>query len=163
MQRFAALLTVWSLLLLTSAPVQATSPRPSTRTEYIVTERNPFTGGVQNTRRFLDRNAANAFYSAVARAHWVQWKFIGINEPLRFRRFDSAAAAQNFIRNDGPSKSGKLGFALLTNDTRTVATRVSYTTQVVPVTGGGTGGGNGNGNQPDVGRIIDRIIGIIDR
>lgn len=162
MQRLAALLTVSTLLVAAATPVQATSPR--TRTEYVVTERNPITGGVQSIRRFTDRNAANNYYSLAARAHWVQWKFMGINEPLRFRRFNSAAAAQTFIQNDGPSKTGKLGFALLTNDTRAVASKVSFTSQVVPVTGGGNGGGNGNGNnQPDVGQIIDRIIGIIDR
>jgi hypothetical protein len=163
MQRFATLLTVLALLCFAAAPVQATGPRQKTRTEYVVTERNPFTGGLQNSRRFLDRDAANLFYAKVAQGHWVKWRFIGINEPLRYRRFSTAAEAQNFITTDGPSKTGKLGFALLTNETSAVAARVSYTTQVVSVNGGGAGGGNGNGNQPDVGGIIDRIIGIIDR
>jgi hypothetical protein len=82
------------------------------------------------------------------------------NEPLRFRRFNSSFAAQSFIDSDGPSKSGKLGFAILTNETRNVATKVKATTVTVPVTGGGNGGGNGG---PDVGEVIDRIIGIIGR
>jgi hypothetical protein len=160
MTRLLPILTVFSLAFAFAAPVQAT-PRAKTRTEYVVTETHPFTGGTVSTTRFANREAANQHYALVSRAHWVQWRFVGINEPLRYRRFTTPFAAQGFIDTDGPSRSGKLGFAILTNETRNVASRVSLTTVNVPVTGGGRGGGNGNGRE--VIDTIDRIIGIIGR
>lgn len=157
MQRLLSTLIVFSMIVTATVSAEAT---PRTRTEYVVTETNPFTNGVQSTQRFTDRDAANRQYAIVSRAHWVQWRFIGINEPLRFRRFNSSASAQIFINDDGPSKSGKLGIAILTNETRTVATRAKITPVTVPVTGSGNGG---SGGRTDVGEVIGTIIGIIDR
>jgi len=159
MTRLLSFLTVFPLVVAATVPAQAT-PKPKTRTEYVISETNPFTGGAESTKRFTDRNAANAYYARVSKAHWVFWRFVGINEPARFRRFESSYVAQRFIDNDGPTKSGKLGVALLTNETRNVPTKVKLTAVVVPITDGGSGGGNG---RPDVGQVIDRLIGIIDR
>ncbi len=160
MPRVLTILAVFGLISATTLTAQAT-PKKKTRLEYVVTEVNPFTGGVVSTTRYNNKAAADRQHAALRKAHWVQWKFFGINEPLRFRRFSSSLAAQNFINTDGPSKTGKLGFAILTNDTRNVATRVRLTTVAVPVNGGGNGGGNGNAGE--VIDAIDRIIGIIDR
>lgn len=104
-------------------------PRPQPRVEYVVSEYNPITGGVYRTQRFATRSQANLYRDSLARAHWVKWRFVGINEPIRFQRFNSVTAAQHFIANDGPSKSGKLGFALLENKTRAVPTRTTLSTQ----------------------------------
>ncbi len=156
MQHPFAIFAVFALAAVAASPAQAT---PRTRVEYVVTETNPFTGGVVSTTRHSDKAAADRQYAALSKAHWVKWRFVGINEPLRFRRFGSSFAAQRFIETDGPSKTGKLGFAILTNETRNVATKVRLTTVRVPVNGGGNGGG-------DAGRVIDtidRIIGIIGR
>jgi hypothetical protein len=156
MTRLLSILTVLSLVLGAALPAHAT---PRTRVEYVVTEVNPFTKGIERTQRFTDKGTADRAYASLSRAHWVKWRFAGINEPLRFRRFASSAAAQQFIDTDGPSKTGKLGFAILTNETRNVATKVSMKPVVVPVTGGGPRPTN-----PDrVIDTIDRIIGIIDR
>lgn len=156
MTRLLSLLTMFTLVFAATIPAEAT---PRTRSEYVVTENHPVTNGTVSTRRFTDRNAANQHYAAVSKAHWVKWRFVGINEPLRFRRFDSSFAAQRFIDNDGPSKSGALGIAILTNETRNVPAKVKLTEVKVPV----TGGGNGGGGRPDVVDVIDTIIGIIDR
>ena len=156
MTRLLSLVTVLSLVLGTALPAHAT---PKTRVEYVVTEVNPFTKGIERTQRFTDKGAADRAYAIMSRAHWVKWRFAGVNEPLRFRRFASSAAAQNFIETDGPSKTGKLGFAILTNETRNVATKVSMQQAVVPVTGGRPGPTGPN----EVIDTIDRIIGIIDR
>jgi hypothetical protein len=158
MQRLLPLLTVFSLVFAASGPAHATTPR--TRTEYVVKEINPVTNGAVRTERFADRNAANQFYATLSKAHWVKWRFAGINEPLRFRRFSSSFLAQRFIDDNGPSKSGALGIAVLTNETRNVPTKVTLTTVTVPVTGPGNGRGNPG---PDVVEVIDRIIGIIGR
>ncbi len=105
-------------------------PQPQPTYTYTVTEYNPFTGGVIGTpRTFSNRNSAEAYRSSIARVHWVKWRFVGINEPLRWQRFGSSTSAQNFVRNDGPSRSGKLGFAILTHETRVVAGRVSLTSR----------------------------------
>ena len=104
-------------------------PVPQPQVEYVVQEYNPITGGLYQTYRFRNRSQAYAMRDNLARAHWVKWRFVGINEPIRYRRFSSSTMAQNFINNDGPSKSGKLGFAILTNETRAVPTRVRMTTR----------------------------------
>jgi hypothetical protein len=98
---------------------------------YVVSEYNPVTGGVYGTRTFNRQADAYAYRDQLARAHWVKWRFVGVNEPIRYRRFSSSSAAQRFIDTDGPSKTGKLGFALLTNETRAVSTRVSMSTRRV--------------------------------
>jgi hypothetical protein len=158
MQRLLTLLVVFGLVSATALPAQAT-PRQKTRLEYVVTEINPVTGGVVSTTRHASKAAADQQYAALSRAHWVKWRFEGINEPLRFRRFKSSFQAQAFIDANGPSKSGALGFAILTKETRNVPTRMKMTTVKVPVSGGGNGGGNAS----EVIDTIDRIIGIIDR
>lgn len=158
MQRLLTLLAVFGLVWATTLSAEAT-PRKRTRTEYVVTEYNPLTGGVVTTARFRDKAAADRQQAALSKVHWVKWRFVGINEPLRFRRFGSSFAAQRFIDTDGPSRTGKLGFAILTNETRVVRTRVAQTAVKVPVNGGGNGGGGG----PNAGEVIDRIIGIIGR
>jgi hypothetical protein len=100
--------------------------------EYIVTEYNPFTKGVYDTpRRFTDEAEANENYDALRNAHWVQWRFAGINEPLRWRRFSSSTAARRFIDTDGPSKTGALGFAILTDETKVVPGDVRLTKEEV--------------------------------
>jgi hypothetical protein len=116
---------------------------------------------VISTKRYTARNQATQQLDSLKAAHWVQWRFMGINEPLRFQRFKSAGEAQHFINTDGPSKSGKLGIALLTDETKMLRSNVTPREMVVPVTGGGNGGGNGN--QGQVIDTIDRIIGIIGR
>jgi len=158
MTRLLSILPVLSLAFAAALPAEANA-RPKTRVEYVVTEINPFTKGVERTRRFNTKEAADREYATLSRAHWVKWRFAGINEPLRFRRFDSSYTAQNFINSDGPSKTGKFGFAILTNETKNVAAKVSLTAVTVPVTGGGR-----RPTGPDeVIDTIDRIIGIIDR
>jgi hypothetical protein len=117
-------------------PGPGPGPRPEPRpvrpeTVYVVTEYNPITGGVYSTRRFTKQSDAYNQRDAIARVHWVKWRFAGINEPLRSRRFANGAAAQNFINTDGPSKTGAAGFAILTNETRAVPTRVTITTREV--------------------------------
>jgi hypothetical protein len=92
--------------------------------EYVVTEFNPITGGVYRTRTFSRQADANAYKDSVSRVHWVQWRFVGINEPLRSRRFSSSTAAQRFIDTDGPSRSGAAGFAILTHETSIEPARV---------------------------------------
>jgi hypothetical protein len=159
MYRLLITLAVFGLVSATSLSSQAT-PRNRTRVEYIVTEYNPMTGGKVSTNRYYDRTSADRQYDSLSKAHWVKWRFVGINEPLRFRRFRSSYEAQNFINNDGPSKSGKLGFAILTNQTRIVPTKVTLTTVNVPVNGGGPGNG-GNVDAGQVVGVIDKIIGII--
>ncbi len=161
MQRLLTILAVFGLISATTLSAQAT-PRPKTRTEYVVTEYNPFTKGTVSTTRYSDKRQADRQHALRSKAHWVKWRFAGINEPLRFKRFNSSFEAQRFIDTDGPSKTGKLGFAILTNETRNVASRVSITAVTVPVTGGGNGGG-GSGRNGEVVEIIDTIIGIIDR
>ncbi len=150
------LLTLVAALGLASSFTLTAEATPRTRTEYVVTERHPATGGVVLTNRFSSRTEAVRYYDSLGRAHWVQWKFMGINEPMRYRRFSSHAAAQTFINTDGPSKTGKLGFALLTNDTKILKSRVSFSQVEVPVSGGG-------GNPGEVIDVIEGIIGIIDR
>ncbi len=160
MTRLLITLAVFATISAATLTAQAT-PKQKTRLQYVVTESNPFTGGVVSTTRYFDRADADRHHAALSKAHWVQWKFFGINEPLRFKRFKSSFEAQRFIASDGPSKTGKLGFAILTNDTRNVATRVTIRTVTVPVSGGGSGGGGGNGNAGEVIDAIDKIIGII--
>jgi hypothetical protein len=161
MTRLLTLVAALGLVSTFTLTAEAT-PRKRTRTEYVVTERHPGTGGVVSTSRYTSRNEAVRYYDALGRAHWVQWKFMGINEPMRYRRFSSHSAAQTFINTDGPSKTGKLGFALLTNDTKILKSRVSFTQVEVPVSGGG-GGGNGGGNPSEVIDVIEGVIGIIGR
>lgn len=161
MSRLLAILAAVALVSATTVTAQAT-PRPKTRLEYMVTEINPMTGGVVTTKRFSSKSDADQVYGALSRTHWVKWRFVGINEPLRYRRFKSSFEAQRFINTDGPSKSGKLGFAILTNETRVVAGKVTLTTVRVPVSGGDAGGGRG-ADPGEVIDAIDRIIGIIGR
>jgi hypothetical protein len=156
MPRLLTLLAVFGLVSAATLSAEAT-PRKRTRTEYVVTEYNPFTGGVVSSTRFADKGSADRHSAGLSRAHWVKWRFVGINEPLRFQRFSSSFQAQRFIDIDGPSKTGKLGFAILTNETRNVATRVRVTSVEVPVNGGG------EVNPGEVIDAIDRIIGIIGR
>ena len=153
------LLPIVAVLALTANFASLAQATPRTRVEYIVTETNPFTGGVQSATRFTDKASADRHFATLGKVRWVKWRFAGINEPLKFRRFVSSAAAQNFIETDGPSKTGKLGFAILTNETRNVAGKVKLTSETVPV----TGGGNGGGRPVEVIDVIDRIIGVIDR
>jgi hypothetical protein len=159
MQRLLTLLAVFGLVSAMTLSAEAT-PRNRTRTEYAVTEYNPFTGGVVTTARFRDKADADRHQAALNKVHWVKWRFAGINEPLRFRRFGTSFAAQRFIDTDGPSKTGKLGFAFLTNETGIVASRVTQTAVAVPISGGGDRGGGDAGEVIDA---IDRIIGIIGR
>jgi hypothetical protein len=155
MQRFLPVLAMFALSAAVTSTAYAT---PRTRIEYVVTEYNPFTGGRVSTNRYTDKAAADRRHAEAKKAHWVKWRFVGVNEPLRFRRFQNSFAAQDFIENDGPSKTGKLGFAILTNETRNVASKVSLTTVTVPVTDG-----RGGGDTDEVIDTIDRIIGIIGR
>jgi hypothetical protein len=154
------LLTLVAALGLVSTFTLTAQATPRTRTEYVVAEVHPATKGAVSTTRYRNRADAVRHYDSLKKAHWVQWKFLGINEPMRYRRFTSAAQAQAFINNDGPSKSGKLGIALLTNDTKILKSRVSFSQVEVPVSGGGNGGG---GNAGEVIDVIEGIIGIIDR
>ena len=166
MQRLLTILAVFGLVSATTLSAQAT-PRPKTRTEYVVTEYNPLTRGKVSTNRFSDKSQANRQYDMSSKVHWVKWRFVGINEPLRSRRFKSSFEAQDFINDGGPAKSGKFGIAILTDETRIVASRVTMTSVTVPVDGGGNGGGGGggggNGGNGEVIDVIDRIIGIIGR
>jgi hypothetical protein len=150
MKRYAARLTLVATLVAgaTLAPVyesQAAPPQKNTfhpapkpqvpyKTEYVVTEYNPITGGVFNTYRYPDANAANRRADLLRRVHWVKWRFVGINEPLRSRRFDNSTAAQQFIDSNGPSRSGALGIGILTNETRAVPATVVVRQERVPVT-----------------------------
>jgi hypothetical protein len=107
-------------------------PKRQPQYEYVVQEYNPINGSLVATYRFRDRSQANAMQDRLARAAWVQWRFVGVNQPLKFRRFSSGSAAQNFILAKGPQKSGKLGWAVLKKgDTRVLATRVRMTTRRV--------------------------------
>ena len=162
MLRLLTTLTVLGLTAATALPANAT-PREKTRTEYVVTETHPSTRGVISTTRYTNREEALRQEGTLRQAHWVQWRFMGINEPLRFQRFKTAGEAQNFINNEGPSKSGKLGVALLTNETRMLRAHVRLLERSVPVTGGGNGRPGGNGGAGEVIDTIDRIIGIIGR
>jgi hypothetical protein len=158
MSRLLTVLAVFGLVLVATLAAEAT-PKKKTRTEYVVVETNPITGGVVSTTRFPNKSAADRQFAARRKAHWVKWRYAGINEPLRFKRFNSSFEAQRFIDTDGPSKSGKFGFAILTNETRNVPTRVKLTAVAVPVSGGGNRGGDVD---PDkVIGAIDRIIGIL--
>ena len=98
-------------------------PRPRPTVEYVVKEFNPITGGLYSTKVFAKQSDANAYRDSVARVHWVKWRFAGINEPLRSRRFANSRTAQNFVDSDGPSKTGKAGFAILTDETRVIPAR----------------------------------------
>jgi hypothetical protein len=162
MPRLLSLLAICGLLSATTLTADAT-PRKNTRTEYVVTEVHPATGGRISTARFPTRAQAVQHYDILKTGHWVQWKYVGINEPMRYQRFKTASLAQMFIDNDGPSRSGRLGIALLTGDTKILKARVSFTQVEVPVSGGGNGGGNRGGNPGEVIDAIDRIIGIIGR
>ena len=155
MQRLLTMLAVFGLVSATTISAEAT---PRTRTEYVVTETHPVTKGVISTKRFANRAEAVRQLDSAKLVHWVQWRFLGVNEPMRYQRFKSAGEAQNFINTDGPSKSGRLGVAVLTNETKLLRAQVSLTEVKVPVTGGGNGG---NGNAGEVIDTIDRIIGII--
>jgi hypothetical protein len=106
-------------------------PRPNPNLVYVVTEYNPITGGVYNSQSFNNRSDAYAYRDAVARVHWVKWRFVGINEPLRSRRFQTSFAAQRFIDSDGPSRSAALGVAILTGETRVVPTRVNISSRLL--------------------------------
>jgi hypothetical protein len=153
MTRLRTLVATFGLVTMFTVTAEAT---PRTRTEYVVTESHPATKGIVSTTRYTNRADAVRHYDSQKKVHWVQWKFIGINEPMRYKRFATVGQAQAFINNDGPSKSGKLGVALLTNDTKVLTGRVTFTQAQVPVTGGGNGG-----NAGEVIDTIDRIIGII--
>jgi hypothetical protein len=161
MTRLLPLLVAFALVSATTLTAAAT-PRQRTRLEYVVTETHPFTGGIVVMKRYDNKEEAGRVYRLLSLTHWVKWRFVGINEPLRYQRFKSSIEAQRFINSDGPSKSGKLGFAILTNETGVVAGRVTLTTERVPVPGGGGGGGGGT-NPGEVIDAIDRIIGIIGR
>lgn len=112
-------------------PQPRPQPAPQPKYVYVVSEYNPITGGLYRSRTFDRQRDAYAYRDQLARAHWVKWRFMGINEPIRYRRFSSSTSAQRFIETDGPSKTGKLGFALLTKETRAVPTRVSISTRRV--------------------------------
>lgn len=157
MQRLLTLLAVFGLVSATTVLAQATPPK--TRAEYVVTETHPATKGVISKKRYANRAQALQQHDALQSAHWVQWRFMGINEPMRYQRFKTAGEAQRFINSDGPSKSGRLGVALLTNETKMLRAKVTLAEAVVPVTGGGNGGGTRNPDE--VIDTIDRIIGII--
>jgi hypothetical protein len=131
MPRLLALLVVCGLVSATTLTAEAT-PRKKTRTEYIVTEVHPGTGGRISTARFPTRAAALQHHDILKTGHWVQWKYVGINEPMRYQRFKTAGLAQAFIDNDGPSRSGRLGIALLTGDTKILPAKVSFTQVEVP-------------------------------
>lgn len=161
MQRLLTLLAFSGFVSAATLSAEATPPK--NRREYIVTETHPATRGAISTKRFANQSQALQHADALRAAHWVQWRFMGINEPLRFQRFKSAGEAQKFINNDGPSKSGKLGIALLTDETKMLRSRVLLSEVVVPVTGGGGNGSGGNGGAGEVIDVIDRIIGVIDR
>ena len=112
-------------------PLPPRPPRPNPNLVYVVTEYNPITGGVYNTQSFNNRSDAYVYRDAMARIHWVKWRFVGINEPLRSRRFQTSVAAQRFIDSNGPSRSGAAGFALLTGETRVVPTRVNISSRLL--------------------------------
>jgi hypothetical protein len=112
-------------------PEPRPEPRPRPNVEYVVKEFNPITGGLYNTKTFAKQSDANAYRDTVARVHWVKWRFAGINEPLRSRRFANSRAAQQFIDSDGPSKTGKAGFAILTNETGAVPARTGMSIRQV--------------------------------
>ena len=80
MQRLLTVLAVFGIMAATTLSADAT-PRKKTRTEYVVTEHHPFTGGVVSTKRYTDRAAADRQSAALSKAHWVKWRFVGINEP----------------------------------------------------------------------------------
>lgn len=112
-------------------PEPRPEPRPRPTVEYVVKEFNPITGGLYSTKVFAKESDANSYRDSVARVHWVKWRFAGINEPLRSRRFANSRTAQNFVDTDGPSKTGKAGFAILTDETRVVPARTGLSTRRV--------------------------------
>lgn len=66
------------------------------KTDYRVELKHPRTGGVVSSRVVDTAAQADALRSKYAKQHWKFWKYHGIGEPLRQRRFGSESAARNY-------------------------------------------------------------------
>lgn len=109
-------------------PVPPAPPRAAVK--YVVTERNPFSGGVESAREFGEAEQAAFTRECTERSkvHWVSWRSIGVSEPLRSRRFATREAAQRFIDDGGPQKV----FPVLGQAAAIVAARVGCDTVELP-------------------------------
>ncbi|MGH7390224.1 MAG: hypothetical protein ACREM3_12320 [Candidatus Rokuibacteriota bacterium] len=113
-------------------------PPPKVAVKHVVTERNPFSGGVESTREFAEADRAVFTRECAERrkVHWVSWRYAGINEPLRSRRFATRAAAQRFVDDRGPQKMGTVpALTVLGEAAAVVAARVACDTVELPAPG----------------------------
>jgi hypothetical protein len=124
----------WTELFGGKAPRPASPTPPPAAIKYVVTERNLFSGGVE-TREFAqaDQPAFTRHCMELRKAHWVSWRYVGIYEPLRSRRFPTRQAAQRFIDDRGPQNLGAVpAFTVLGEAAAIVAARVACDTIVLP-------------------------------
>jgi len=121
----------WTELFAGSEP----PPEPEQRLRFLVSESNPFTGGLERQAEFQheQRDAYTKACDAYRKVHWVKWRYAGISEPLRTQRFASRPAAQRFVDDKGPAKKGAIpGFAILSEPATLVAAKV--TCREIPIT-----------------------------
>lgn len=125
----------WTELFGGKAPRPASPTPPPAAVKYVVTERNPFSGGVETAREFAqaDHPAFTRYCMELRKTHWVSWRYVGINEPLRSRRFPTRQAAQRFIDDRGPQNLGAVpALTALGEAAAIVAARVACDTIVLP-------------------------------
>lgn len=122
----------WTELFGSKGPPPAAPP---VAVKYVVTERNPFSGGVESAREFAqaDHSAFTRYCLERRKTHWVSWRYVGINEPLRSRRFPTREAAQRFIDDRGPQNLGAVpALTALGQAAAIVAARVACDTIALP-------------------------------
>ena len=111
-------------------------PPPEPRYRFEAVEKNPFTGGVERKRDFAheSRAAYEQACTSFRKVHWVKWRYFGINEPLRSKRFATRAQAQAFIDRNGPAEVAAVkGIAILSEAATLVAARVECRAIELPV------------------------------
>jgi hypothetical protein len=108
------------------------APSASVKVKYVVTERNPFSGGVESAPEFTDHAAFARECTARNKVHWVSWVYVGVSEPLQSRRFATREAAQRFIANGGPLNMRPRAINILAKPATIVAARVACETIKLP-------------------------------
>lgn len=119
----------WSALFDSEPPAPPAPPRAAVK--YVVTERNPFSNGIESVREFAaaDHDAFTRECTKRGKVHWVSWRYAGINEPQHSRRFATRQAAQTFIDTRGPQNQGAVpALTILGQAAAIVAARVACAT-----------------------------------
>ncbi|MBE9032672.1 hypothetical protein IQ266_23325 [filamentous cyanobacterium LEGE 11480] len=86
------------------APMTATSVDAQSNRRYVVTVQNPVTRKVETRTRPLTTTTANRTYRSYRRTHYAIFRYAGINETTRTKRFSTQRAAQRYLDTNGPCR-----------------------------------------------------------